>query len=333
MTDLNQELDADQLKILEKVEKLFRLAAKNPNAEEAASATAKAQELLVAYNLEAELVGKTGASADAKREQQKIKGGMYAYQRSLWYAVAELNFCYHWTQQERAERNKVRTTWDGSKQSYKQTFWQHRHVVVGRRVNARLTLTMAQYLEAAIERLVTERYPLNSQRFLREAVAFREGMADELYWRLVEKRRALIKEEEERRHRDAAAAGVSTSQALTIGSFAEQEKDANEDFLYGEGFSAKKRAERVARADAARRAEAEYTQWAAAHPEEAAKEEKKRNKERKGRSGGGPGSRGGESAKEKRQSSSEYWQGREVGRKIGLDPQTSDKRTETRKLG
>lgn len=330
---MNEELDADQLKILEKIEKLFRLAAKSGTPEEAASATAKAQELLVAYNLDAELVGKTGASADAKREQQKIKGGMYTYQQYLWHAVSELNFCYHWVQQEPEKVTKYRTAWDGSKQSYQHTYMRNRHVIVGRRVNARLTLTMGQYLEGAIERFVAERFPLNSQRFMREAVAFREGMADELYWRLVEKRRALIKEEEERRHRDAAAAGVSTSQALTIGSFAEQEKDANLDFLYGEGWSAKKRAERVARADAERRAEEEYTRWAAANPEEARKEEKRREKEaRKGRRGGGPGSRGGLSGQEKRQNSSEYWQGREVGKKIGLDPQASDKRTETRAL-
>jgi hypothetical protein len=332
VTELSQDLDAEQLKILEKVEKLFRLAAKNPNAEEAAAATAKAQELLVAYNLEAELVGKTGASADARREQQKIKGGMYAYQRYLWSAVSKLNFCYHWTQQERAERNKIRTAWDGTKVTVKQTYWQHRHVIVGRRVNARLTLTMGQYLEQAIERLVIERFPLNSQRFMREAIAFREGIADELYWRLLEKRKKLVAEEEERRRRTAAEAGVSTSQALTIGSFAEQEEEANVDFVMGEGWSAKQRQKRAERAEAARRAEEAYTQWAAANPEEAAKEEKKRAKE--AAKAGRRSSRGRSmSGQEKRQQSSEYWQGRAEGKKIGLDPQTSDKREETRRLG
>ena len=84
MPHMNNDLAAEQLKVIEKVEKLMKLAAKNPNAEEAASATAKAQALLVAYNLSAELVGNVGSSADAKGEKQKIKGGMYSYQRDLW---------------------------------------------------------------------------------------------------------------------------------------------------------------------------------------------------------------------------------------------------------
>jgi hypothetical protein len=328
------EMDEGQLKILDKVEKLLRLAGKAGTPEEAATATAKAQELLVAYNLSSELVGKTGSAADAKREQQKIKGGMYEYQRYLWGAVAELNFCHHFTRQERAIRNRIRIAWDGSKQRYEQTFWQHQHCIIGKRVNARLTVTMAQYLEQAIERLVMARYPLNSQRFMREAIAFREGMSDELYWRLTEKRRQLVAEEEARRQRNAAAAGVSTSQALSIGSLAQQEDDANWDFRVGEeGWSAKKRQERAARAEASRRAEEEYTRWAAANPEEAAKEEKKRAKEAKRyRNSGGPGSRGGMSGAEKRQNTSEYWQGRDAGKKIGLDPQTADRRTEQRRL-
>lgn len=327
------EMDEEQLKVLERVEKLMRLAAKNPNAEEAASATAKAQELLVAYNLSAELVGKTGSTADARREQQKVRGGMYEYQRRLWYSVASLNFCLHWVLQEPEHVMKNRKLWDGSTQKYQHTYWRHRHCVVGKRLNARLTITMGQYLEEVIERLVKERYPQHTQRFMREAIAFREGIADELYWRLQEKRRKLIKEEEERRRRTAEAAGVSTSQALTIGSLTEQEHDANMDFIYGEGYSAKKRAERAERAEAQRLAEEEYTRWAAANPEEAAKLEKERAKEaRKSRSSGGPGSRGGMTGADKRAQLSSYWQGRDEGKKIGLDPQTGDKRTETRKL-
>lgn len=93
MTD--EEFSPEQLSALEKIEKLFRLAAKNTSPEEAATATAKAQELLTLYNLDSDSVGKTGASADQRREQKVIKGGMYAYQRTLWYQIAKLNFCMY----------------------------------------------------------------------------------------------------------------------------------------------------------------------------------------------------------------------------------------------
>ena len=331
MTDVN-ELDAEQLKVLEKIEKLMRLAAKNPNPEEAASAMAKAQELLVAYNLSAEIVGQ-GSASDAVREKQAILGGMYKYQRYLWKAIADLNFCMYWTHQKYTERNTRRRDWDGTMITEKVPYMRHQHVIVGKRVNARSTLAMGQYLEQTIERLVKERFPLNSQRFLSEAVAYREGMADELYWRLVERRRQLVAEEQARRARDAAAAGVSTAQALTIGSLSEQEKDANQDFFYGEGYSARQRAARAERAAAEKAAEDEYTRWAEANPEEAAKEEKRREKERsKSRRGGGPGSRGGESAQDRRRGMSTYWQGRSKGKDIGIDPQTQSRSTETRRL-
>ena len=53
-----EEFSPEQLSALEKIEKLFRLAAKNTSPEEAATATAKAQELLTLYNLDSDSVGK-----------------------------------------------------------------------------------------------------------------------------------------------------------------------------------------------------------------------------------------------------------------------------------
>lgn len=324
------DLDEGQLKVLEKVEKLMRLAAKNTNAEEAAAATAKAQELLVAYNLDAALVGSAGSSAEARREQTQMRGGMYKYQRDLLHAVAALNFCLCWHMQKAVVDNKIGTSWDGSRYKYKKTYFRWQHVLVGRRLNTRATLAMGEYLMQAIERLVRERYPLNSQRFMREAVAFREGIADELYWRLLERRERLVKEEQERRNRTAQQAGVSTATALSIGTLAQQEEDANYDHVFGDGWSARKRAERVERARLEREAEEAYTRWAEEHPEEAAAEEAKRLKEkRRARRSGGRAQTG----QERRQGSAEYWQGRKVGEKIGLDPQTSDRRSETRALG
>lgn len=316
----------EQAKALETIEKLLRLAAKNASPEEAASASAKAQELLALYNLDVDSVGKTGASADQRREQKVIKGGMYTYQRSLWHQIAKLNFCKYWTIEHCFMRPIRRRHWSGEMRTVEVNGKEFRHTLVGKRINVKATMMMAEYLMSAIERLVKDRYPQNSQRFLSEAIAYREGMADELYWRLSEKREKMIADIERRKQEDLMRNGVSTSNALTLGSLTEQEEDANNDFLYGEGWSAKQRADRVERAAARKRAEDEYTRWAAANPEEARKEEQKLAKERKkssSRWSGGRGSRGGMTNADRRQSSSEYWQGRDKGKSIGLDPQTS----------
>jgi len=332
MTD-TREFTEEQTAVLEKVEKLLRLAARNTSPEEAASATAKAQDLLLAYNLDVEAVGKGGTSSEAKRERQAIKGGMYQYQRELWSAVARLNFCMYWTITHHVEREVRRRGWDGQMQTRRVDGHEYRHTLVGKRVNVRLTVAMGTYLEQTIERLVRERYPQNSQRFMREAVAYREGIADELYWRLDARRTQRI-EDEERRIREAAArAGTSTSTALTIGTLEQQEKDANEDFRRGveQGTTARERAER---ADRMRRAEEEYTRWAEANPEEARRQaDEARKARRRTRRGGGPGSRGGETARDKRTSLGEYWSGRDKGRTVGIDPQTtSTTKPETRRL-
>lgn len=322
----DDEFSPEQLKALDTIEKLLRLAAKNNNAEEAAAAAGKAQELLALYNLDVDSVGKTGSSGDQRREQKVIKGGMYTYQRELWSQIAKLNFCMYWTIEHCFIRTIRRRHWSGEMRDVKVDGKEFRHTLVGKRMNVKATLMMAEYLQGAIERLVKERYPQNSQRFMREAIAYREGMADELYWRLAEKRKQMVEDMERRKQEELLRNGVSTSNALTLGSLAEQEEDANNDFLHGEGWSAKQRARRAEAAAAQRRAEEEYTRWAEAHPEEARKEEEKRAKERKKNSSrwsGGRGSRGGMMAQDKRSQSSEYWQGRDKGKTIGLDPQTS----------
>lgn len=325
---MSQEFNDEELKVLEKVEKLLRLAAKNSSPEEAASANAKAQELLVAYNLSVDSVGKTGATGEAKREQQVIRGGMYQYQRDLWRQIAKLNFCLYWTIEHKFDRTIRRRHWSGEMRNVIVDGKEFRHTVIGKRLNVKSTMMMADYLQSTIERLVKERYPDNSQRFMSEAIAYREGMVYELEWRLAEKRKMLIDEEERRMRAEFERKGVSTSQALTIGSLSQQEDDANQDFIHGEGYSARLRAERAARAEAYRKAEEEYTKWAAENPEEARKEQKaaeeRRKQANKGRRySGGQGSRGGQSPADRRMGTSAFRQGQDEGRKIGLDVQAS----------
>ena len=316
--------DEEQRKVIERVEKLMRLAARNTSEEEAASATVKAQELLAAYNLDASAVS-ADENKSAAREKMKLKGGMYEYQRELYGAVARLNFCMYWTilHKEWVSRNKVDTT--GYKYTKRVLSKRFEHIIVGRLVNTRSTRVMSEYLRQVIERLVNERYS-NQQRWMKEAVAFREGISDTLCNRLRAKRRDMELAEKKKREQERTNSGVSTSQALTLATLSKQEEDANADFLYGEGYSAKRAA---AAAEAARKnkeAEEEYTRWAAAHPEEARKAEAEARKQRsKRRFYGGPGSRGGRTARDSRSDLSSYWQGREVGESVSIDQQVDDR--------
>jgi hypothetical protein len=324
--DTGSPFDEQQQKIISTVEKLMRLAARNPSAEEAAAATAKAQELLTAYNLDASLLS-PDEDKSAVREKMKLKGGMYEYQRELYGAVARLNFCLYWTivRKEWVVRNKL-NKWTGvlePRDVHSKTF---QHVVVGRLVNTRSTRMMAEYIRQAIERLVNERYA-NNQRWMAEAVAYREGISDVVVERLNAKRYDMEREEAIKRKEAAKRSGVSTANALTIAGFSEAEKAANDDFLHGEGYTAKRAAREAEWARQRKEAEALYTAWAAANPEEARKEAEERRKQARKHvyRGGGQGSRGGMTGRERRQDSSEYWSGRKVGESLSIDQQVSDR--------
>lgn len=318
------ELSEEQQKIISKAEKLMRLAANNPNIEEKASAMAKAQELLAAYNIDAASLS-PDEDKSAVREKLKMKGGMYEYQRELFNAVAKLNFCMYWTivNKEWVTRNKV-DKWTGEKRPKRILSKTFQHVVIGRLVNTRSTRMMAEYLRQTIERLINERYS-NEQRWGKDAVAYREGISDVVVSRLHARRRDNEIAERKKREDEAKRSGVSTSQALTLAAYTKQEQNANMDFVYGEGYTARQAAAEAERARKQKEADDLYTAWAVANPEEAKKEEAKRRKEARRYNYGGPGSRGGESARDKRSRQSSYWQGREVGEKVSIDQQVSDR--------
>jgi hypothetical protein len=320
------ELSEEQRSVVAKVEKLLRLADKNPNAAEAASATAKAQELLQAYNLSLAMV-EQGSGGSGAREKAMLKGGVYQYQRDLWKAVAELNFCLHWNRRKWEPYQRTVKSWDGTKRQVTDEKRVWIHCLVGRTVNTASTRAMATYLEQAIERLLRERLGPNQTNMLfsRWAVSYREGAAHNIIQRIYKRRRELLKEEE-RKRRDAEAAavaatraGVSTATALTLSTYIDKETDANMDFIYGEGWSAEQAAERARRAKAEAEAEAEYAAWAAANPEEARREEEKARKreeaEEKRRARRGSGDSG------KQYDAGAFWAGNDAAKKVSLDQQ------------
>ncbi len=250
---MNQELSAEALAIIGKVQKLLQLAGNNPNEHEAALASAKAMQLLEAYNLDMMTVernsGKTG-----KRSDTKMKGGLYPWQRRLWQEVCQLHFCMYWS-----------IKGIGAGQTY-----QHR--VLGRHENVIGAQTMAEYLQQTVERLARERVGNNGAEFFTRAnISFREGMAE----RLVERLRQIRwqrEAEDEMKAAEAAKANPGASRALVLADVRQRENDANWDHLYGEGYSAKQRAarEKAEREykEAVDRAQREREQWIADHPEE-----------------------------------------------------------------
>lgn len=332
---MDQNLTEEQVKIVQKVEKLLALAnRKKGNEAEAAAAAAKAQEMLAAYNIDMAMV-EQGSGTSGRREEVKHKGGTYLYQRDLWRAVAELNFCLYWTSSRWASRKAMRKNYWGEK--VEETVWhiQHQHRIVGRTVNVTLTKTMAGYLEQAIERIVMERLgDDNTQRFSRWAVSYRKGAAARIIEK-VQDRRDELEAEEARKAREAQhaaeRAGVSTATTLTIADVRKSERDANMDHIYGEGWSARQREERRLAAIAAAEAEAAYAKWAAENPEEARKEEKKRQEE-SDRYWARRTGRGRRSTANDNVDSSAYWAGYDAAEKIGIDPQTGNSSTSTPRL-
>jgi hypothetical protein len=346
---LNDKLTDEQRDIISKVEKLMRLAGKNPNEAEAAAASAKAMELLAAYNLDISVVDGS-EEGGGRRAEEKMVGGFYEFERDLWTRVADLNFCIYWNQHTRAwarkhlarvavymaahpEHEHRSSIYDDKGLMEKRLRREHR--LVGRVVNIAATKAMVGYILQTIERLTAERLrerlwegdTLASQMRSRWAVSYREGMAARIAEKLWDRRQVMLQEEEQaqeearRRAAQAAMAGASTETAITLSSLKESERDANMDFLYGEGWSAKQAAARAARAKAAAEAEAVYTAWAAANPEEAAAEEAKRLKEARKRS-----ARSYRGRAEKERDWGAYRAGYERAETVGIDPQAEGRK-------
>lgn len=256
-------------KVIERIKKLAAMADPKSGASEAemAMAASKMQELLEAHNLDMSVIGSSGKGAQ-KRTDSTGKGGLYSWQRKLWQGVAELNFCVYFSIKGLA----------------KGSVYEHR--LVGSHGNVIATQVMADYLQRAIEGNAQKWAYANFYKsvFVREAIAYREGMAARVVEKLAERRRKVLEEErirtEERKRDEAMRGAQSTSNALTLVEYISSEQDFNNDYLNGWdlGTTAKNRHEQEKRMAAFRaeqaRKQAEYEAWKKANPEEAARQEK-----------------------------------------------------------
>lgn len=348
MTDIQlqgvqHEISDDARRALARARKILDMASRPPDendsptqaaAKEAerAAAAEKFQAVLLEYNLTQAMVEQTGAEADGRRQEAKLKAGVYEWQRSLWEAVAELNFCLYYCADVWRKQPCVRTGWDGQKYKSTKHIRGKEHQIIGRVVNCQATINLCTYIEAAIEKATRDQLALinggtldHRQLFTRFAVSFREGAADDVVTRVNEQRRTVLRQERERvrqaqaRAAEAGASGVSDGTSLVLASYVQTEADLNRDHALGKepGTTTKERAERAAREAAE---EAAYTEWAAANPEEAAKKAKEEREandrywaRRSGNYRGGPAP--------KARDHTAYKRGSAAGSKIGLDIQ------------
>lgn len=326
---MDKSLSPEAQKAVEQVEKLLRLAGKNSNQNESAAATAKAMEILAKYNLDMSIVEQNSGDK-GRREDTKFAGGLYQYQRDLWRAVAELNFCLYWNQYSHDPNKKSNSARAKRRRELglsDRGGYRFEHRVVGRTVNVTGTRVMAEYLLGAIERLTRERYPEPSQFFTRSATSYREGLAESVIDKIADRRRDILKKEQlveraaKKRADDAARAGVSTATTLVLSTYTKSEEDANIDFVYGEGTSAQWAQQEAEHAAKRKREREEYTAWAAANPEEAAKKEEERRKSRRSSWNAGMG------GDRKQRDNSAYYSGMDKGKEISIDPQTDGRKT------
>jgi len=301
------EFTPEQAKALHKIELLLRKATGNANENEAAVATQLAQDLLAKYNLAMENVGQ-GDAVSAERQDTKIPGGALEFERELWRAIAELNWCWYFAAYEAGVHK-------GHKVS-------RVHRLIGKKVNILSTKMMAEYLMTTLNRLAKE-YCLETYGSYHNrsapAISFRKGAAERLASRLHTKRYEILRAEREA----AETAPEGNGMAVTMAAMSQSEYERNYDFLYGVGSYAKMKVSQAKYAAEAAEREAREAEWKKNNPKEAAKLE--REAEKKARKDQERWNRQWERDRSAPKASDmgAYHAGSRAGGEIGLDGQVS----------
>jgi hypothetical protein len=330
-TEKQEQFTPEQEKVIRQAQKLFNIHAAAPDSEEGKSALAKAQELMTRVGVDAATVEQNSGKLDGKRAAEHVAGGTFLFQRKLWEAVAEMNFCFYQTQEYWAKLDKPR--WYYSTQSHVTHQKKTRHHLIGRTVNIAMTKMLAGYLEQAIDRELRNKVPEGQQRRGLWATAFRYGMADELLEKITTRFKKNLAEEAKKRKKalgEKPAGGWGTS--LTVTETKVVEEAGNYDFVHGEGAYARMKADEAQYAKEQAEREAAYTEWAKQHPEEARqKEEEQRKRYRRYYRGNG-----GRSYEEKMYDKFDhhaYHAGRDSGKSVPIDPQVDPASRPAGKIG
>lgn len=318
---MNTEMSPAALAAIEKVQKLLALANDTRgNENEAQSALDLAHRILEQHNLDVASVEAHNKAPGAKRDDAKSAGGLYKWQRKVWEETAKLNMCMYFS---------IKGLEAGSK--YEQRF-------IGRPENVLMTRLMGDYLQTTIERMAAEwaKDQGYQSRFVRDAIIYREGMADRICDRLSSMRWERV--QESRRQEEAARAARQPGEpgtGLVLASVVQSEDDLNQDYLRGwePGTTARRRAESEARYKAiVARNEQEAKDRAARRlidptfdleckAEEAAKAKADAAWEKKWNRRHSRGYSTRETAEDRRRAHPAHYAGRAAGDKVSLDRQ------------
>jgi len=316
---MSGDLSNEAIKAVSLAKKLLALSKDSGATEaEASIAASKAMELLAAHNLDISIMESHGGAKEARGKETR-SGGLYKWQRTLWRAIAELNFCLYET---------VKGTHSGG------TF---RHELIGRKVNVASCYHLGDYLEKTIERMVRERVNGEArQLFTSSSNSYREGVADSIVSKLNARRFQFLMEQHAR-EKAARQANPGAGAAMTVMAMSEAEFDANMDIKYGEGYSAKLRAARAAAAARFEEARLLRRKWEIDNPEAFAQEqaelkaaEEKRRKEEEKRAKRRKNTGYSYRSDKVRKNELAYWDGRSDGEEVGLDSQVT--RDDTKRL-
>lgn len=243
--------------IIERIQKLLALAGNNSNEHEAALAAEKAAAMMAEHNISILSLNRQTNTNAARKDKQR-KGGLYSWQRDIWKAVAELNFCMYFS---------IKGTTKGS--SYEQR-------LIGSEVNVISAEVLGEYLQQTIDRMGHTWAKDNGYKsgFVREAIAYREGLAVGLVARITR----IMRDREAKAHEESKANTASGSTALTILDVLGSEHDLNQDYIkgYEPGTHARIRREYEERARAREEAN---RKWREENPEQAAAFDEQRERE------------------------------------------------------
>jgi hypothetical protein len=139
--------------LVDRIRKLLALAGNNPSEREAAMAMERASALMAEHNLTMAQVETLGTDDERIEDQFIGEHKRQPWVRSIWDAVAELNFCF-----------------------FVYRVYDEQYFLIGARANVETTKIMVAYLVQTVERLARE---------LGEGRAFRTGCADRLVRRLI----------------------------------------------------------------------------------------------------------------------------------------------------
>jgi len=238
-------------KIVDRIRKLLALAADGGATEaEAESATARAQEMMVKYNLSIVHVEASGGSAEGG---QRTKDGMsknvlFEYQRHLMSIVAQVNFTYcavdsRWVY-DKAGRGKYRPMG---------------YELIGRQANVVAVKTTFEYLNQTINRVVRAWVNGDHTRLMsNEALSFKKGMSDRLQSRLWH-RYWDLKAKQSQEATNAQKGSTANALVIRLEDIEQNERDLNWDMALGRepGTTARQRAEAELRRAAEREVEKE----------------------------------------------------------------------------